>query len=74
MSGELNPPSYYWSFERFWEILSIITLVLGVIVWLIAPVGSLTVSDAYILITISVVCVLQAIYFDRKVHQAAVRR
>ena len=74
MSGELNPPSYYWSFERFWEILSVITLVLGVIVWLVAPAGGLTFSDAYILVTISAVCVLQAIYFDRKVQQAAPHR
>ena len=72
MSGELeNPPSFYWSFERFWEILSILTLALGILVWLLAPIGSLTVSDAYMLVFISMVCALQAIYYDRKVHQAA---
>lgn len=74
MSGELeNPPSFYWSFERFWEVLSVITLTLGVIVWLIAPSGGLSASDALILLTISIVCVLQAIYYDRKVQQAARR-
>ena len=66
-----NPSSFYWSFERFWEVLSVITLILGVLVWLIAPAGGLTVSDGYILLTISIVCVLQAIYFDRKAQQAA---
>ncbi len=73
MSGQAvnNPSSFYRSFERFWEVLSVVTLAIGIVVWLIAPVRGLTVSDAYILMTISIVCVLQAIYFDRKAQQAA---
>jgi hypothetical protein len=66
-----NPSSFYWQFERFWEVLSVITLALGVIVWLIAPAGGLTTTDGIILLTISIVCVLQAIYFDRKSQQEA---
>jgi uncharacterized membrane protein len=75
-SGEAavnNPPSFYWSFERFWEVLSVVTFLLGILVWLIAPYGSLTTTDGYILLLISTVCVLQAIYFDRKSQQAEVR-
>jgi hypothetical protein len=66
-----NPSSFYFAFERFWEVLSVVTLLLGILVWLVAPAGGLTVSDAYILVTVSIVCVLQAIYFDRKSQQAA---
>ena len=69
-----NPPSFYFAFERFWEVLSVITLLLGILVWLIAPAGGLTTDDGSILLLISVVCVLQAIYFDRKSQQAAAAR
>jgi hypothetical protein len=69
-----NPPSFYWSFERFWEVLSVVTLLLGILVWLIAPTGGLTTSDASILLAISIVCALQAIYFDRKSQQALAAR
>lgn len=75
MSGEPeNPPSFYWSFERFWEVLSIVTLLLGILVWLIEPAGGLNYEDAIILLTISIVSVLQAIYFDRKTIQAEAAR
>jgi len=65
-----NPPSFYFSFERFWEVLSVVTFLLGIIVWLVAPYGSLTTTDGTILLTIGIFCVLQAIYFDRKAQQA----
>ena len=68
-----NSPSFYWSLERFWEGLSVLTLALGILVWLIEPYGGLTADDGLILLTISVVSVLQAIYFDRKT-QAALKR
>ena len=68
-----NSPSFYWSLERFWEGLSVLTFLLGILVWLIAPWGSLTTTDGTILLTISIVSVLQAIYFDRKT-QAALKR
>jgi len=74
MSGEVNPPSFYWSFERFWEVLSVVTLLLGILVWLIAPTAGLTSNDAIVLLTISIISVLQAIYFDRKTLQAAAAR
>ena len=66
-----NPPSFYFAFERFWEVLSVVTLLLGILVWLIAPAGGLTTEDGSILLAISIVSVLQAIYFDRKSQQAA---
>ena len=68
-----NSPSFYWSLERFWEGLSVLTLLLGILVWLIEPYGGLTTEDGLILLTISVVSVLQAIYFDRKT-QGALKR
>ena len=65
-----NPPSFYRSFERFWEGISFLTFLLGIVVWLIAPTWGLTVDDGLILLTISIVGVLQAIYYDRKAQHA----
>jgi magnesium-transporting ATPase (P-type) len=74
MSGEVNPPSFYWSLERFWEVLSVVTLLLGVVVWLIEPTWGFTANDSIVLLTISIISVLQAIYFDRKTQHAEGRR
>jgi hypothetical protein len=63
-----NPPSFYRSFERFWEILSVVTFLIGIITFLAA-----SNSDGDYLLYVSIVGVLQAIYFDRKALEAETR-
>ncbi len=69
-----NPPSFFRSWERMWEVLSFITLLLGILVFLIAPFGGVTQTDGTYLLAISVVSVLQAIYFDRKALETEARQ
>ena len=66
-----NPPTFYWQFERFWEVLAFLTFILGILAYLIAPNLGLAQTDGVFLMTVSIACVLQAIYFDRKTHEAA---
>ena len=68
-----NPPSFFWSLERFWEGLAVLTFLLSILVYLIAPNFGLVQSDGTYILTISIVSVLQAIYFDRKMQEAEVR-
>jgi len=69
-----NPPSFYESLEHFWEGVSVVTFLLGIIALLIAPNLDFTEADGTYLLYISIICVLQAIYFDRKAQQAEARQ
>jgi hypothetical protein len=68
-----NPPSFYRSFERFWEILAVVTFLIGIVAFLAASNFSITQSDGDYLLYVSIVSTLQAIYFDRKALEAETR-
>jgi len=74
MSDGSNPPSFYESLEHFWEGVSVVTFIIGILALLIAPNLDFTEADGVNLLLVSAVCILQALYFDRKTQQAEIRQ